>query len=360
MSASVGLLYDDLFLEHGDPHHPENRARLQAVVAHLKDPDAGALWDRCAHPEFAAATPEQIAWVHDPVYVADLTELCDGGGGYLDGDTFATEETDEAAALAAGAAIAATQQVLLGKLTQAFCLVRPPGHHARRHIGMGFCFFNNIALAAECALRQGHRDRVAIIDWDVHHGNGTQEAFYTRREALYVSLHQSPFYPGTGGLDEIGAEAGLGTTINLPLPMGTGADLYERAFDETIIPMLDLYEPELILVSAGYDAHYADTLGRMLLTHAGFYRMTRRLMDAAERHCRGRMVFALEGGYNLDALGGGVAATLGALLGDDEPGAEEIPYEVHPEIITRAERHLGSVLQAHARTLDRVPEPSVG
>jgi acetoin utilization deacetylase AcuC-like enzyme len=359
MSLPVGLLYDPVFLEHGDPHHPESRRRLEAIVAQLQDPGAGALWDRCVEPDFEPATADQLAWVHDPEYIAEVEDIARAGGGYLDPDTCATPRTYEAAALAAGAAISATQAVLLGELEQAFCFVRPPGHHARPGAGKGFCFFNNVAVAAECALRQGHRDRVAIVDWDLHHGNGTQESFYSRREVLYTSLHQSPYYPFSGGVDEIGSGDGLGATINIPLPMGSGDEVYERAFDGLVLPALDAFRPELILVSAGYDAHFADPLGQMLLTTRAYFRLTRQLLAGAVRHCQARLVLVLEGGYDTQALARGVAATLAALLGDAEPEPETIPYEVHPEILTRTTRHLEALLQVHQRTLRLVPQPTM-
>ncbi|MCD6352176.1 MAG: histone deacetylase, partial [Armatimonadetes bacterium] len=305
MSADIGLFYHKLFFRHGVEGHPENARRLTAILDHLLD--TGWL-GRLVRTEFSAASPEQVTWLHDAGYVEDLHLISQQGGGYLDLDTVATAETYEAALMAAGASMTAAEQVLAGKLRAALALVRPPGHHARASQGMGFCFFNNAALAAEAALRAG-AERVAILDWDCHHGNGTQELFYNRADVLYLSIHQAYtpgggglFYPGTGTLDEYGVDEGRGTTVNVPLPGAATDRDYLAAFDLVLLPALRQYRPELVIVSAGYDAHHADPLGQMLLSAPGFHAMSELLVEATRQVESAGPVLILEGGYDLRGL----------------------------------------------------------
>jgi len=221
----------------------------------------------------------------------------------------------DAALYAAGGAIEATDAVISGRTNSAFALVRPPGHHATSLTAMGFCLFNNIAIAAQHALKKHKMEKVAIIDFDVHHGNGTQEAFYNNPHVLYVSTHQYPHYPGTGTVGETGSGAAEGSTINIPLPSGSGDEEYRQVFEEIIVPVTRRFHPEFILVSAGYDLHWKDRLAMMEVSTAGFADMVRYIKNLADELCDGKIVITLEGGYNLKALATSVKATFDVLLG---------------------------------------------
>jgi len=295
---------------------------------------------------------EEVCWLHDEDYVQDLEALSAAGGGALDLDTIATEETYEAALVAAGSCIDAARAVVRGEVTNAFCLVRPPGHHARPHQGMGFCFFNNIALAAEALLRDG-LERVAIVDYDCHHGNGTQEMFYHRGDVLYISLHQHPFYPGTGTVDEVGVDEGVGRNLNIPLPLLAQDAHYVRAFEEVVLPALAQYEPQAILVSAGYDGHFREPLAQMSLTADGFYQMSRYLVEAAEELCEGRQVVVLEGGYDLEiGLPESAEATARALLGDPaQAGWHELDDPPHQHATDQVREVLSAIIEVHRKRL---------
>jgi acetoin utilization deacetylase AcuC-like enzyme len=240
------------------------------------------------------------------------------GGGHFDPDTYANARSLDAAQLAAGAGTRAVDAVMTGEVDNAFALVRPPGHHATHTRAMGFCLFNNIAIAAQHALDAHKLERVLIVDYDVHHGNGTQDIFNHSSRVLYFSTHQYPHYPGTGDWREIGARQGVGFTANVPLPPRVGDAGMQRIFDELLFPLAERYRPQLILVSAGYDAHWSDPLAMENLTIAGYGALARTLTAMAREFCDGRVVYTLEGGYNLPALAHGVAATFHALLGDPD------------------------------------------
>ena len=259
------------------------------------------------------ATREQLGRVHDGEYLRRISETA-GRAVALDPDTYTSPESYEVALLAAGAAVDATERVMGGSHTTALALVRPPGHHAERDRAMGFCLFNNVAVAAAHAQTLG-AERVAIVDFDVHHGNGTQHIFEAEPNVLYVSTHQHPYYPGTGGADEIGVGAGTGTTVNLPLEVGAVDEDYRLVFDEVVVPVLSQFRPDLLLVSAGFDAHIRDPLAGMRLTTPSFGAMTKDLRKVAEECCGGRMVLVTEGGYDLQALGASLDAVAGALAG---------------------------------------------
>jgi acetoin utilization deacetylase AcuC-like enzyme len=269
-----------------------------------------------------AATREQLARVHDPDYLQQIAETA-GSAVSLDVDTYTSPETYEVALLAAGAAVDAVERVMEGRHRRALALVRPPGHHAGRHRAMGFCLFNNVAVAAAHARALGVA-RVAIVDYDVHHGNGTQEIFEEDPAVLYVSLHQWPYYPGTGDAAEIGRARGTGFTVNLPLEAGAVDEDYRVAFEEVVLPVLAQFEPELLLVSAGFDAHERDPLAGMRLSSQGFAAMTRELRQIADRYCDGRLAAVTEGGYDLRALAESLLA-VADVLGADPAGEARWP-----------------------------------
>jgi acetoin utilization deacetylase AcuC-like enzyme len=313
---SVALLYEPLFLEHQTGQHPENAGRLRAVLARLREE---GLWDRTAHLPFEPASTEVLEAVHAPEYLRFLEEVSAAGGGWLTTDTVMSPLSLDAARLASGAAIAAVDAVLGRQAEQAFALVRPPGHHARPVAGMGFCLLNHAAVAAAHAVRERGVERIFLYDFDVHHGNGTEEIFEADPSVFYASTHQHPAYPGTGALGDIGRDEGRGFTLNVPLPAGVGDGGLLQAFEQVIAPAAHRYRPQLLLISAGYDAHW--TNGRYLssiqmgVTVAGFAELVRRLRALADELCGGRIALILEGGYDPDALGWSVAATLGVFLG---------------------------------------------
>ncbi len=252
--------------------------------------------------------------IHDASYVEEVRRFCMGGGGSFDPDTYAVPASWDAALHAAGAGPAAVDALVRREATTAFVAVRPPGHHAERNQAMGFCLFNNIAVTAAYLRRESFR--VAIVDWDVHHGNGTQNSFWSNPDVLYVSLHEFPFYPGTGWLTETGVGEGEGTTVNVPLPSGTSSDDYRAAFARVVTPVVKQFAPDWILISAGYDAHVADPLGGLRLESSDYRAMAGALADIVPAN---RIVAFLEGGYDLDALASSSAATVEGVLGDEGP-----------------------------------------
>jgi acetoin utilization deacetylase AcuC-like enzyme len=307
----TAFFYDPIFLEHETgAGHPERADRLRAIVERLH---ADALWDRLEHHAPRPATVDEITLVHPLEHVEAIRRASERGGASIDPDTVVSAASYEAAARAAGAGIEACALVLGGSASNAFCAVRPPGHHAETRRAMGFCLFNNIAVAARHVQRAHGLARVAIVDWDVHHGNGTQEIFERDPTVLYVSTHQHPLYPGTGLASETGRGEGEGFTLNIPMPSGSDDDDYRRAF-ERITTKLDEFRPELLLVSAGFDAHRRDPLASMLVTTEGFRWMMAWAMATAERLCDGRLVAMLEGGYDLTGLSQSVSACISEML----------------------------------------------
>jgi acetoin utilization deacetylase AcuC-like enzyme len=296
-------------LEHDPgPGHPESPARLKAVLEALDDPEF-ALLDRIEAPR---ATRAQLARVHRADFVDDiLAGAPERGWHRLDADTLMSPGSAEAALRAAGAVCAAVDGAIAGWNRRAFCAVRPPGHHATPSSAMGFCLFNNVAVGAAHAIAAHGLQRVAVVDFDVHHGNGTQDIFWSDPRVLYASSHQWPLYPGTGARDETGA---AGNVVNAPLPPGAGSAEFRRACEEVIVPALEAFGPQLVMISAGFDAHRLDPLASLALDAADYAWITRRLVDLAQRHARGRVVSSLEGGYSLSALKDAAAAHVAALM----------------------------------------------
>ena len=309
--CSTALVYSDIYLKHeAGAWHPERPERLQAIVEGLKE---SGLWGRLVHLEPEPAELEWVHTIHDPAYVRKVRELCGSGGGSLDPDTAVNRHSYEVALYAVGGVLKAVDAVASGEVRNAFCAVRPPGHHAVRSAAMGFCLFNNVAIAARYAQRGHDYERVLIVDWDAHHGNGTQDAFYADGSVFYFSVHQYPHYPGTGRRDERGAGPGLGATLNVPIPAGAGDDDYERIFLDELVPAARAFRPDFILVSAGFDIQASDSLSGMRVTARGFERMTEIVCDLAAEHCQGRVVSVLEGGYSRTGLAENVPAHVGAL-----------------------------------------------
>ena len=311
----VGLFDDPVFREHdAGPGHPERPDRLEAARGGLKEAGLeGDLLFRDPRP----ATREELLAVHTAEHV-DLVAGTDGRSHRFDPDTSAGPHSYTAALRAAGAVVGAVDEVLDGTLDRAFCIVRPPGHHATSDRAMGFCLFNSVAVAAAHGLERG-LERVAIVDPDVHHGNGTQAIFWENPRILYVSSHQFPFYPGTGAVDEVGGGLGRGFTVNLPMPAGLGDGDYSRAYREIVEPIGRAFDPQLVLVSAGFDAHEADPIGGMKLTAAGFAEVMDVCVSVASGSAKGRVVAVLEGGYSLEGLASATAATVARLL--DRPSS---------------------------------------
>ena len=313
--SRVALYYDPIFLAHDTLDHPESAARLPACLALIEE---SGLKRRLTWMPCRDFTEAELARVHTLEHIERMRHVGERGPVFVLADTVANSGTYAAALRAAGACIGATEAVVRGEVDSAFCLVRPPGHHAVADAPMGFCFFNNVAVAAQHARQVLEVRQLAIVDIDIHHGNGTQDAFYADPSVLYVSMHQYPFYPGTGHWREMGEGPGRGTTLNLPLPAGCGDIEYSRVFDELIAKALRVCRPELLLVSAGFDAHYADPISGagQRLSCAGYASLIRGLKSLAGELCDGRIVVALEGGYDLTALAWCVRNSLEVLLGD--------------------------------------------
>ncbi len=313
--SKVGLVYDPVYLEHDTGSHPENAGRLIAVMNHLKQTHT---LEKLVNIKPVPATESELMLVHSKGHILHVKQESEIGVGYLDTDTTVSSGSYEAAVYAAGGAIRAVRAVMTGEVNSAFALVRPPGHHATRDEAMGFCLFNNVAIAAKYALNTYPVRRIAIIDFDVHHGNGTQDAFEANPDVLYVSTHESPLYPGSGSENETGLGEARGTKVNIPLPAGCGDVEYKRAYSEIIVPVVTRFKPDLIMVSAGYDANFRDSIAMMRLTVSGYGMIVGFIKEMADNLCDGRIVFTLEGGYNYEALAESVNATLDVLLGRSE------------------------------------------
>jgi acetoin utilization deacetylase AcuC-like enzyme len=312
----VRLYTDRRMLDHMPAEgHPEKPERLATVLRHL---DRTKLWDEAMVGKSREATDLELSRVHDPAYIRRIVEYEQAGGGHIESDTWVRPGSVRAARLAAGAAIQAVDDVLTTEDPLGLCLVRPPGHHARPAEPMGFCLFGNVAAAAAHAIQAHQLDRVLIVDWDVHHGNGTQEMFYADPKVAFLSVHRFPFYPGSGRADESGTGAGLGWTKNVPLPYGVSRADYRGAFRNALESIAQKARPELIILSAGFDAHAEDPVGDLGLETEDFAGLTSDVLEVAKTHACGRLVSVLEGGYNPSILAGCVELHLRALRAADE------------------------------------------
>lgn len=310
------LLYTDpRFLKHETGKHPERPARLEAITRQL---ERVGLVERCQQHAWEPISPDRLALAHDPDYVKSVCAFAADGGGRIETDTVVSPASFEVACLAAGAVTDAVQRVIAGEEKQALCLVRPPGHHALHQSAMGFCLFNNIALGARVAIDELHLNRVLVIDFDVHHGNGTQDAFWEDEQVGFLSMHRFPFYPGTGQWDETGKEAGLGYTRNLPIEFGTSRERILKQFSTELEHFAAKIKPELVLLSAGFDAHREDPVGSLELETEDFGPLTEAVQQVAEDYAGGKLVSVLEGGYNTSRLAGCVELHLQTLLDKDE------------------------------------------
>ena len=312
-ATGTGLVADAIFLDHDTGYgHPEQPARFTAVRDRLA---ADGLLDSLAPVACRPVTEEELLRCHTADYLATVRrDIAAGMPTLTTGDTDVSPESEAVARQAAGGVIDAVDAVCRGALRNAFCAVRPPGHHATPDRGMGFCLFNSAAVAARAAQQRDDVDRVVIVDWDVHHGNGTQDIFYEDGTVMYCSTHQHPWYPGTGARSERGAGEGEGTTLNEPMQAGSGGAAVCRAFDERFLPAMESFDPDLVIVSAGFDSRRGDPLGQMLLNDDDFVRLTGDLLGIAKQHAGGRLVSVLEGGYALEGLASAVAAHVGALV----------------------------------------------
>ena len=305
------LFSDPVFLEHRTGEHPESPERLRRVIEHL---DETGLLRKVDLGEFCPASRNRLELVHRADYVDSVERFAARGGGRIEADTVVSRRSFEVASKAAGAALAAVDAVLTGTHRHAVCLIRPPGHHALPGSAMGFCLFNNVAVAAEHAREHHQLQRVLIVDWDVHHGNGTQDMFYESSDVCFFSSHRYPFYPGTGAGDETGTRAGLGATFNLPVKFGTPRKDFLSQFEAVLTHAASRCCPELILISAGFDAHRADPVGSLGLETEDFEPLTKLVQQVADHYCQGRLVSLLEGGYNVNALAESVACHLKVLV----------------------------------------------
>jgi acetoin utilization deacetylase AcuC-like enzyme len=310
--------------------HPECPERLIAIVDMLRETK---LLEEVVRIEPRDATKDEITLVHDPKYF-DLIQSTRGRPRvFLDSDTSTCPVSFDAAVRAAGGMLSAIEGVLRGEVDIAFPLVRPPGHHAERSRAMGFCLFNNVAIGAAYLIKSQGIERVLIVDWDVHHGNGTQNMFYNTSKVLFFSTHQYPYYPGTGAINQVGIGDGMGYTINVPLPAGMGDKEYIKIFFEILGPVIDQYSPEFILVSAGFDPYFEDPLAGMRVTPGGFAQMARFLKEAAEKYCGGNIVFILEGGYNLDGLWDSTRRVVEELLEKRKTGYGDLNETTKADIV---------------------------
>lgn len=310
------LYYNPVFLEHDTGRHPENPGRLRTIVKRL---ETNGIDQGCVKPEWQPATLAQIGHVHSEDTMDSVRELSESGGGRIDADTVVSPQSYDAARIASGAAADAVRRVVGGESKTAFCMVRPPGHHALHSQPMGFCLFNNVAVGARVAVEELGLDRVMIVDWDVHHGNGTQATFWDDPNVAFLSMHRFPFYPGSGSADERGAGAGKDLTVNLPITFGTSRKDQIDKLRGGVEELADRFKPQLVMISAGFDSHIKDPIGSLELESEDFAAFTDILLDVANTHSNGRVVSLLEGGYDPNALAESVEIHLQKLKTADPP-----------------------------------------
>ena len=339
--TKLGIVLDKLYFDHDNGMgHPESQERLFAIVDMLRET---RLFEEVVRIEPRDATKEEITLVHDPKYF-DLIQSTKGKiRVFLDPDTSTCPVSFNAAVRAVGGMLDATDKVMKGEVDIAFPLVRPPGHHAERNRAMGFCLFNNVAVGAAYASKVYGVKRILIVDWDLHHGNGTQNMFYDSSEVLYFSTHQYPYYPGTGSVNEVGVQNGFGYTINVPIHPGMGDKEYIKIFFEILKPVIEQYKPELILISAGFDTYFGDPLGGMSVSPKGFAQMTRFLKEMAESYCSGKLVLILEGGYNLEGLWESTKAVIEELLEKNKTDYGDLTVETKVDPIIERVKKVQSV-----------------
>jgi acetoin utilization deacetylase AcuC-like enzyme len=307
----TGYIFHPQYLKHDTQSHPENSGRLRAIQDRIKSSE---IYPHLHFPEPRCATDDELKKNHDLDHINHVRNSCQNGTQNLDGDTVICSESWDAAVLSAGAGLTAVDKIISGELDNAFAAVRPPGHHAEKDRAMGFCLFNNVAIAARYAINKHKLNRVCIFDWDVHHGNGTQHSFYSDPSVYYSSIHQYPFYPGTGDKIETGTGDGLGTTLNFPLDAFSEDSTYLDIIGNKLIPKIQNFKPDLIIISAGFDAHEDDPLGQMKVSSDCYRKMTSMILKLAEEVCDGRLLSILEGGYNHKALADSVLNHVDALL----------------------------------------------
>jgi acetoin utilization deacetylase AcuC-like enzyme len=342
MSASrvTGIVEDSRFLDHcGPAGHPERPERLSAVAEAI-----AARRDRLDVLSPRPATREEILRVHSPDHIDRISRTCERAPAHLDADTYVSPESFDVGLLAAGGAVDLALAIAANRVQTGLASVRPPGHHAEANLAMGFCLFNNVAVAARALQAEDGVDRVLILDWDVHHGNGTQHSFEEDPTVLYVSTHQHPYYPGTGAASETGRGRGVGFTLNIPMPAGCGDAEYVGVLQRILVPAARSFRPDFILISCGFDAHREDPLAGMLVTGDGYAAMAAIARHLADDLCGGRLAFILEGGYALVGLREGVAAVLDAIL---DPKAPSPPPAVDLDPGSPLERIVEPVVQAH-------------
>lgn len=312
---NIGIISSDIFKDHdtsemkdtGKYIHPESPQRIDSIIDYIKDKE---VWTKAIKLPVRKITDEELYKVHTPEYVSSLIEFCKKGGGRIDEDTVTCINSYEVARIAAGSVLEAVDHVMQNRLKKVFCIIRPPGHHALSDSTMGFCLFSNISLGTVYALSKYNLERVMILDWDAHHGNGTEKIFYQSKNVFTVSWHQGNFWPFTGEYTDIGKDEGQGYNLNIPIPASFTDEIFIETFEKLVIPAARKYKPQLIFLAAGYDAHYSDTVSGLNATSPLYDYLSKKVVDLSEELCDGKLISCLEGGYNLDALAQGVFSTL--------------------------------------------------